>query len=242
MKLDELSVRDFIDELSFAKATPGGGSVAALCGALGAALSAMVAGLTGAKEKFKDRWATMAEIKRKANLLRTHFLGLVQEDTDAYQEVVAALKLPRKTEQQRSSRGEALQAALKKAATVPLETLRASEGLMEIAQQAVEQGDPITVTDAGAAVHLAYTAGQIAAYNVRVNLSQIEDEGFRLECSREVEDRLTRLKARFAEMEDRLDTKLKGGNGESVKGRNGETGKGGNGETASRRNGEWERE
>lgn len=209
MKLDELSVRDFIDELSSAKATPGGGSVAALCGALGAALSAMVAGLTRGNEKFKEKWASMEEIKGTADRLRTHFLTFVQQDTDAYQEVIAALKFPRETEQQRISRREAIQASLKKAATVPLETLRASEGLMEIAHQAVELGDPITITDAGAAVHLAYTAGEIAAYNVRINLSQIEDEGFRLEYSREVEERLARLKALFAETEGYVSARLK---------------------------------
>jgi formiminotetrahydrofolate cyclodeaminase len=217
LKLDELSIREFIDELSSPKATPGGGSVAALCGALGAALSAMAAGLTVGKEKFKDTWASMEEIAGRADRLRVHFLVLVQQDADAYQEVVAALKLPRETEQQRISSRKALQAALKKAATIPLETLRASEGLMEIAQQAVEQGNPNVITDAGAAVHLAYNAGEIAAYNVRINLAQIEDEGFRLEYSHEVKDRLVRLKALFAEMEGYVSNQLKSGIGEGGK-------------------------
>jgi len=217
LKLDELSIREFMNELSLAKATPGGGSVAALCGALGAALSAMVAGVTRRKEKFKDTWASMEEIARRSDRLREHLLGLVQGDADAYQQVMAALKLPKETEQQSISRRKALQAALKKAAEVPLETLRASEGLMEIAQQAVEQGDPNAITDAGAAVHLSYAAGGIAAYNVRINLSQIEDEGFRLECSREVEDRLVRLNALFAEMEGYVSEQLKSGIGESGK-------------------------
>jgi formiminotetrahydrofolate cyclodeaminase len=213
VKLDELSICDFVDELSSSKATPGGGSVAALCGALGAALSAKVAGLTRGKEKFKDRWASMEEIKSITDLLRIHFLGLVQQDADSYQAVMASLKLPRETEQQKNSRQEAMQASLKKAAKVPMETLRASQGLMEMAQQAFEQGDPIAITDAGAAVHLAYAAGQIAASNVRINLSQIEDQGFRLECSREVEDKLARLKALFAEMEGYVDAQLKRGSG-----------------------------
>jgi formiminotetrahydrofolate cyclodeaminase len=128
VKLDELSIRDFVNELASAKATPGGGSIAALCGALGTALSAMVAGLTRGKERFEDRWAFMEEIASRTDRLRAHFLDLVQQDADAYQEVVAALKLSRETEQQGISRGEAIQASLKKAAAVPLETLRASEG------------------------------------------------------------------------------------------------------------------
>jgi len=208
LKLDELTVRDFVDELGFTTATPGGGSIAALCGALGAALSAMVAGLTRRKERFKDKWASMEGITSRAGRLKEIFLDLVQQDADAYQEVVAALKLPRENDEQGISRREAVQASLKKAAEVPLETLRASEELMEIAQQAVEQGDPITITDAGAAVHLAYAAGVIAAYNVRINLSQIEDKGFRLECSREVEERLALLKACFEEMEGHINDRL----------------------------------
>jgi formiminotetrahydrofolate cyclodeaminase len=209
VKLDELSIRDFIDELSSSKATPGGGSVAALCGSLGAALSAMVAALTRGKEKFTDRWNVMEEMKQSADLLTKRFLGLVQQDTDAYQEVVAALKLPREMEEQKDSRREAMQSSLKRAATVPMETLRTSKRLMEIAHQAVEQGDPVAITDAGAAVCLAYTAGTIAAYNVRINLSKIEDEGFRLEYSREAEEILARLKARFTEMEAYIGAQLR---------------------------------
>jgi formiminotetrahydrofolate cyclodeaminase len=209
LKLDELSVRDFLDELSSATAAPGGGSVAALCGALAAALSAMVAGITGGKEKFKDKWPSMEEITSRADLLREHFLALIQQDTDAYQEVVAVLKIPRETEQQRISRQKALQAALKKAAKVPMETLRASEGLMEMAQQAIEQGNPIAITDAGAALQLAYTAGQIAAYNVRINLSQIEDEGFCLECSREIEERINKLNSVLNKMDEYINAQLR---------------------------------
>jgi formiminotetrahydrofolate cyclodeaminase len=209
LKLDKLTVRDFVDELGSAEATPGGGSIAALCGALGAALSGMVAGLTRRKERFKDRWHSMEGIASGADRLREHCLGLVQQDTDAYQEVVAALRLPRETDEQGILRREAVQASLKKASAVPLETLRAAEEVMEIAQQAVEQGDPITITDAGAAVHLAYAAGMIAAYNVRINLSQIEDEGLRLECSREVEERIHRLKRMLDTMNEYMNVKLK---------------------------------
>jgi formiminotetrahydrofolate cyclodeaminase len=209
LKLDELSVRDFAHELGSAKAAPGGGSVAALCGALGAALSAMVAGLTRKKERFKDRWHSMEGIASRADRLREHCLGLVQQDTDAYQEVVAALRLSNETAEQGMLRRQALQASLKKAAEVPLETLRAAEEIMEIAHQAVEEGDPITITDAGAGVHLAYAAGMIAAYNVRINLSQIEDEGFRLECSREVKERIHRLKRMLDTMNEYMNVKLK---------------------------------
>jgi formiminotetrahydrofolate cyclodeaminase len=218
LKLDELSVREFVEELSSPKATPGGGSIAALCGVLGAALSAMVAGVTKRKKKYQDRWTSMEELLSKANRLREHLLVLVQQDTDAYQEVVAAHKLPNDTDEQRMVRREAVQASLRKAVLVPLETLRASEGLMTIAQQAAEHGDPITITDAGAAGHLAHTAAVIAADNVQTNLSLIEDERFRLECSREVEERIPRLRASVAEMEGYVSDRLKRRNEEGLGG------------------------
>jgi formiminotetrahydrofolate cyclodeaminase len=159
----------------------------------------------------------MEEITTRADRLREHLLGLVQGDTDAYQEVLASLKLPRETEHQRLTRREAIQASLKRAASVPLEILRASEGLMEIAQQSVEHGDHIAITDAAAAVCLAYTAGVIAAYNVRINLSDIVDEGFRSDCSREIDERLARLNARFTDTEGYVNAQLKRGKREEEK-------------------------
>jgi len=209
LKLDDLSVREFVEELSSSKPTPGGGSTAALCGVLGAALSSMVAGITRKKEKFKDRWPLLEELASSSKQLKEQLLSLVQQDTDAYQEVVSALKLSRETEQHRIARRETIQKSLQQAAAVPLQTLRASETLMDTAKQAVAQGDPITVTDAGAAVHLAYAAGMIASYNVRINLSQIEDEEFRFQAFREVEERVSRLKALLAEMESYVSEQLK---------------------------------
>lgn len=209
MKLDQLSIRDFVKELSSADATPGGGSVAALCGALGAALSGMVSELTKGREKFRDIWETMEEVKQSADLLTVRFLTLVQEDTDAYQEVIATLKLPKETEEQKASQQAAMQGAMKKAATVPLETLRASEKLIHIAKKAVEQGNPIAITDAGAAVYLARAAGAIAAYNVRINLSGIKDEKFCLEYTKEVDERLERLEAILDEMDGYMDAQLR---------------------------------
>ncbi|MFW6147346.1 MAG: cyclodeaminase/cyclohydrolase family protein [Thermodesulfobacteriota bacterium] len=209
MKLDELSVREFIEKLGSSQPTPGGGSIAALCGVLGAALSSMVAGITRKKERFRDRWACMEKLASSSEQLKEQLLSLVQQDTDAYQKVVSALKLSRQTEQERIARRKAMQASLQQAAAVPLETLRASETLMELAQQAAAQGDPITVTDAGAAVYLAYAAGAIASYNIRINLSQIQDEEFRLQVADELEERFIRLKALFAEMERYLDSHVK---------------------------------
>lgn len=195
MKLTELTVRDFIAVLGAGTPTPGGGSVAALCGALGSALAAMVARLTLGKERYRDGWAMMEEVREAADELGRRFLDLVQADTDAYQGVLASLRLPRGTDQEKASRQTALQEALKRAASIPLDTLRASERLANLAKAAVEKGNPSALTDADAALHLARAAAGIAAANVKVNVADIADDRFVNECMSEVEERVRRVAA-----------------------------------------------
>ena len=208
MKLDRLSLRTFIKELSSGSATPGGGTVAALCGAMGASLSAMVTRLTLGREEFRKAWERMEQVQEEADELAERFLLLAQQDTDAYREVIAALKLPRETEGEESLREKALQKAMKKAASVPLETLRLSERLIGIAQEAVEHGNPVTLTDAGAAVHLAHSAARVAAYNVRINLSTLNDNSFVEGCKREVEEILGRMEPLLSEADRYVSAQL----------------------------------
>jgi formiminotetrahydrofolate cyclodeaminase len=193
LKLDQLSLRTFLKELGSGSATPGGGSVAALCGAMGAALSAMVARLTVGRQAFRNAWEGMRRVQEEADGLAERFLVLAQQDTDAYREVIAALKLPRESEGEKSYREEARQKAMKRAASVPLDTLRLCERLIGIAQEAVEHGTPVTLTDAGAAVHLAHAAARVAAYNVRINLATLKDNAFVEGYKREVEEILGRM-------------------------------------------------
>ncbi len=208
MKLDQLTVRSFIQELGSGSATPGGGSAAALCGAMGAALSGMVARFTGGREQFRDVWTRMEGIKKGSDELAQRFLALAQEDTEAYQEVLKALRLPKEAEEEKAFRQEALQEAMKKASSVPLETLRVSEKLIRMAKDAVEQGNPNTVTDAAAAVHLAHLAATVAAYNVRTNLSSLKDDVFVEGCKREAEEILERIEALLAEADGYVNTQL----------------------------------
>jgi formiminotetrahydrofolate cyclodeaminase len=208
LKLDELSLRTFIRELSSGSAMPGGGSVAAFCGAMGAALSAMVARLTRGRERFRDVWERMEQIERTADDLAEHFLFLAQEDTDSYRKVIAALRLPRDGDEEKSLRDEALQKAMEKATGVPLETLRVSEKLIRMAREAVEHGNPIAVTDAGAAVHLAHAAAAIAAYNVRINLAALKDDSFVEGCKREVGEILARMEPLLAEADRYVNARI----------------------------------
>jgi formiminotetrahydrofolate cyclodeaminase len=208
LKLDQLSLRTFMQELSSGSATPGGGSVAALCGAMGAALSAMVARLTRGRERFGDAWERMGQIERTADDLVERFLLLAQQDTEAYREVMAALRFPRESEEEKSLRDEALQKAMKKATEIPLETLRFSEKLVQMAREAVEHGNPVTLTDAGAAVRLAHAAAAVAAYNVRINLAALKDNSFVEGCKKEVLEILGRMEPLLTEADGYVNARL----------------------------------
>jgi formiminotetrahydrofolate cyclodeaminase len=208
LKLEHLSVRDFTEELGSANPTPGGGSAAALCGALGAALSAMVSRLTLGNEKYREDWQSMGAVQQTADLMTEQFLELVQRDADAYRTVIAAMKLPKKTEEDKAARHKAFQEATKNAAKVPLETLRTSEKLIALTKEAMERGNPNTLTDAGAALQLARTAAVVAAYNVRINLPGLQDEEFVTACKEEVEEALERVESLFLEVAGYVEANL----------------------------------
>lgn len=193
MKLVSLTIEEFMAKLAEGTPFPGGGSVAALCGALGAALSSMVSNLTHGREKFRSAWADMERVREEAGAFSRQFLELVDSDAAAYREVMAAYTLPKATEEERQSRRVAVRSAMRKATLVPLETLRTAERLMQTAQTALRKGNPTTLSDAGAAVQLARAAAAIAAANVLVNLAVLGDELFSQECQRETEAILGRM-------------------------------------------------
>jgi len=209
VKLDQLSVREFITELSSGNPTPGGGSVAALCGALGAALSGMVANLTVDRERYEQTRKSMEEAKKTAANLSARFLELMQEDSDTYQKVMAAFALPKETDDQKASRRAAIEEAMKQAALVPLDTLRASEELIRVARDAVKGGNPNAITDAAAAVQLANTTAVVASYNVQINISRIEDQAFVAKCEKEVTDILERQEALISDVDGSANIYLK---------------------------------
>ncbi|MEJ5349324.1 MAG: cyclodeaminase/cyclohydrolase family protein [Desulfosoma sp.] len=202
--LNRLTVAEFLEELASSKPVPGGGSVAALAGALAAALTTMVARLTLAKEKFRDRHPLMAAVEKKAEKHRAAFQVLMQQDTEAYQAVVESIRLPRNTEEERDRRDAAMQHAFREAARVPLETLLTLDRMMEDALEAVQSGNPSAVSDAGAAVQMISAAARIAAYNVWINLSSIQDVAFRKDVEQKVQAALDRVQARAAQCHDEL--------------------------------------
>ncbi|SHF68153.1 Formiminotetrahydrofolate cyclodeaminase [Desulfacinum infernum DSM 9756] len=206
--LNQLTVTEFLEELASENPVPGGGSVAALAGALAAALTTMVARLTVGREKFQDRWETMEPIEKRAAERIALFQSLVQKDTEAYQKVVDAFRLPKETEEEKRSRREAVQEAFKEAARVPLETLLALKQLAEDALEAVRSGNPNAASDAGAAVQMIRAGATVAAYNVWINLGSIKDEAFCSEAKEKADAALARIRKAESQCHDLLAKEL----------------------------------
>jgi formiminotetrahydrofolate cyclodeaminase len=173
------TIESYLDRLAGAEPEPGGGSVAALVGALGAGLVTMVTNLTLGKEKFAEVQDAVAEIKTGSEKLRGELAELVTLDARAYRAVAVAMKLPRDTESQKEERGLVLQAALVGAAEVPLRVAEAAAEVARLSLPAAEKGNVNAVSDAGVAVLLADAAAQSAALNVKINLAWITDEDFK---------------------------------------------------------------
>lgn len=184
MNLSNLSVKAFLDELASGSPAPGGGSAAALAGALAAALCGMVARLTLGRERLRDAWPAMEEAAADAERMRARFLGLVDEDADAYLAVAAARKLS-KTTPEGEDRRRAIDAAVLRSARVPLETLLLAGEAVGLAARVLERGNPSCVTDAGAAAQAARLAAEAASYNVKINLPGIADAAERARLERE---------------------------------------------------------
>lgn len=178
MKLIEMKLKDFIDELSSDSPAPGGGSVAALAGALSSALSSMVCNLTIGKEKYKDVEYDMEKILERLQEIKKRLLDLIDEDTRAFNRVMEAFKLPKNTEEEKRIRKEKIQEALKKAALVPLETARLCAEIIEISKEVAEKGNKNSITDAGVSMIMADAGLKSAILNVKINLKSIEDEKF----------------------------------------------------------------
>ena len=177
--MDTLAPLDnFIDRLASGDPTPGGGSAAAMAGAAGAALVAMVARLTIGRKRYAEVEPQMEAVLQRAEVLRTRLTALVQEDADAYNQVSAAYKLPKSSDQEQAGRATAIQAAMQAASLTPLETAQACAEVIALAEQVVAQGNVNARTDGGVGALLANAGLQGAALNVEVNLESIGDPHF----------------------------------------------------------------
>jgi formiminotetrahydrofolate cyclodeaminase len=178
MMLTEKPVTTFLDELASSAPAPGGGSVAALSGALGAALISMVCNLTVGKKKYVDVQEDVEALLEKSEALRKELVELLEADVRVYTEVSKAMKMPRDTEEEKAARNVAMQKALKAATGVPMQVAEACVEVIELCQPAAEKGNVNAVSDAGVAVLMAEAGLRSAALNVLINLAWIKDEAF----------------------------------------------------------------
>jgi formiminotetrahydrofolate cyclodeaminase len=186
--LKDLSITEFLQQTASAEPLPGGGCTAALNAALAASLTEMVANLTIGRKKFQAVEEEMQKIAQAAGDLRKKMQNDIDKDAQAYQEVLAAFKLPKITDEDKKQRSDAIQQAFKNAATVPLGVARDAVNIMNLTARAITNGNPNAVTDGAVAVLAARTAALAAAYNVKINLSAIKDTAFVVELAREIED------------------------------------------------------
>lgn len=175
-KLTALTVKGFADETLRESPAPGGGSVAAYMGALGAALGTMVANLSAHKPGWDDRWEEFSRWADKGVELEEELLHLVDEDTEAFNRIMAAFGMPKNTEEDKRLRSEAIQSATLFAAQVPLETMKASFKAFEICKAMAETGNPNSVSDAGVGALAARAAVLGAGLNVKINASSLKDK------------------------------------------------------------------
>jgi len=166
-------INDFLSELASDSPTPGGGSVAALAGSLGAALNSMVCNLTLGKKKYADVESEMAELLTKTESLRLELAELIAEDAAAFDKFMVAMKLPKETEEEKAERREAMQSALVDAATVPLAVMEKCVEVAALAREAASKGNRNAVSDAGVAALMARAGAHAARLNVLINLGSI---------------------------------------------------------------------
>jgi formiminotetrahydrofolate cyclodeaminase len=174
----DLPIRHFLDKLASKSPEPGGGSVAALTGSLGAGLVSMVGSLTLGKEKYKDVQPRIEQLLKESEKLRVEMQDLIQKDTEAYGALSAVYKMPKNTDAEKAARTAKMQEALKIACQVPFEIGLKSLEVAKLAERAAEIGNVGAVSDAGVAVLLAQACAQSAALNVKINVNSIKDESY----------------------------------------------------------------
>ena len=174
-KLIDLTVKGFADETSRESPAPGGGTISAYMGALGAALGTMVATLSSHKAGWDARWEEFSNWADKGQKIQAELMTLVDEDTDAFNRIMEAFGLPKKTEEEKAARSAAIQAATLFATQVPLHTMQASFKVFELCKAMAEEGNPNSVSDAGVGVLAARAAVLGAGLNVKINASGLKD-------------------------------------------------------------------
>ncbi len=187
-------IQQFLDDLASKAPTPGGGSAAAIMGAMGAALVSMVCNLTVGKKNYQEVEKEIQVVLTKSEQLRTQLTDMVRADVQVFGQVMEAYGMPKENDEEKFLRGEAIQTALRAATDVPLACAKACSEVMALSRTVAEKGNKNVVSDAGVAVLASYAALKSAALNVFINLSSIKDEEF-------AQDRLAQINTLLADNE-----------------------------------------
>lgn len=207
-RLTDLTVRGFADETASESPAPGGGSISAYMGALAAALGTMVANLSAHKPGWDDRWEEFSDAAVEGRSHLDELLALVDEDTEAFNTVMAAFQLPKGTEEEKAARAEAIERATLYAAEVPLRTMRAAAATFPLLRRMAETGNPASVSDAGVGALAARAAVLGAGLNVRINAASLSDKSKAQPLLDEAAALVSRAKAEEAEILTIVDSKI----------------------------------
>lgn len=207
-KLVDLTVKGFAHETSRESPAPGGGTIAAYMGALGAALGGMVANLSSHKPGWDERWNEFSQWADKGQALMGELLHLVDEDTEAFNRIMAAFGLPKKTDEDKAARTAAIQAATLYASQVPLHTMQESFKVFELCKAMAEIGNPNSVSDAGVGALAARAAVLGAGMNVKINAGSLTDHEMAGKLIAEANELIEKANAAEAEITAIVNAKL----------------------------------
>ena len=196
MSFADMTVRGFLDELASQSPAPGGGTASAVAGAMGVGLAAMVAGLTDTSGMSAEDASQVDKVRQNSKRLMEDLLGCADDDTAAFNEVMKAFKMPKKTDEEKRARREAVQLALKGAVSTPRRTLQLAAEGMQMAAQMAELGNENAASDAGVGALLLDTAMGGAIFNMQINLASIKDQDFVAQMKSEID--------RFVKVRDEL--------------------------------------
>jgi glutamate formiminotransferase/formiminotetrahydrofolate cyclodeaminase len=206
--LGRLNLREFCNETSSDSPAPGGGSVAALMGALGASLGGMVANLSAGKSGWHEELEYFSNWAVKAQQLKDQLLSLVDEDTIAFNKVMDAFALPKSSAEEKAARGAAIEKATKHAAEVPLKLMETAAGSYELLSEMADKGNPASISDVGVGALATRACIEGAAMNVRINLGQLKDEKFKAILTDKMQKISADSEAQFKKITEVVETKL----------------------------------
>ena len=206
--IKDKSLQVFLDELASSAPTPGGGSGAAVMGAMGAALVSMVCNLTVGKKDYEEAEDDLKDVLKQAEALRDRLTDMIRADVEVFDRLMASYGLPKETDEEKAARSEEIQASLKEATDVPLSCARACAEAIELCRVAAEKGNLNVISDAGVAVVAADAAMKSAALNVYINVGSIKDKAFTEERSTELEKILKGADSQTSEIYELVKSKL----------------------------------